>query len=260
MIKKIFLTLLFLVIGSAAGAQKKDTVAINSNSLKIENLKPGKRTYLVYNKTPGDSVFNGIYLVKINVRSEVHGNKNVVKIDQSWEMNSKRVHTAETVLSRANLTTLHHNIRWNWNGTGYSSKYDFTQKQVVFEGSLPDSLKTRYRNDFNDSFKKFNLNWHSDLVIFPLLPFKEYRTFKINFYDPGSGPSQEVFYTVTGSEALQVSGGNKVDCWVLEHRLTDGSGGYQKFWVSKKGHEVIKEEDLFNKTYRYKIIFTVPGD
>ncbi len=71
---------------------------------------------------------------------------------------------------------------------------------------------------FRESFKKYNLNWHSDLIVFTLLPYKENRVFKINFYDPGFGKPQEVFYSVVGTDVLTSSSGKKVKCWVMEER------------------------------------------
>jgi len=57
---------------------------------------------------------------------------------------------------------------------------------------------------------------------------------------------------VTGNGFLIKSSGEKIDCWVLEHKPTSGDG-YQKFWVPKKTKEVLKEEDLFYDVYRYKL-------
>lgn len=158
---------------------------------------------------------------------------------------------ASTLLNAIDFSTLQHNFYWK--RLGYSSKYDFETKNVSFEGNVSDSARTKSIADFNNSFNNYNLNWHSDLIIFPLLPYKENRTFKINFYDPGFGQPRDVFYTVTGIETLLSSAGEKVNCWTLEHKLTGGAVGYQKFWISNKTNEVIKEEDLFNGRYRYKI-------
>jgi hypothetical protein len=94
-------------------------------------------------------------------------------------------------------------------------------------------------------------------VIFPLLPYKENRVFKINFYDPPSEP-KEVYYTVIGSDYLTNSLGEKISCWVLEFEVPKRyGGGYQHFWISKKDRELLKEEDRFGNRFRYKLKLNV---
>ena len=79
----------------------------------------------------------------------------------------------------------------------------------------------------------------------------------INYYDPGFGKPVEVPYTVTGSGLLTDRGGSSVDCWMLEH--TD-ENGTEKFWISKKTREVLKEEDHGKGWgYRYKYKLGVAG-
>jgi hypothetical protein len=86
-----------------------------------------------------------------------------------------------------------------------------------------------------------------------MLPYRENRTFMINYYDPGFGKPEEVAYTVSGSATLVDKGGLSVDCWVLEHGDENGT---EKFRVSKKGREVLKEEDYgkkFGFRFKYKL-------
>jgi hypothetical protein len=63
--------------------------------------------------------------------------------------------------------------------------------------------------------------------------------------------------TVTGSGQLTDRSGSGVDCWTLEH--TD-ENGTEKFWISKKTREVLKEEDHGkNRGYRFKYKLGVAG-
>jgi hypothetical protein len=133
----------------------------------------------------------------------------------------------------------------------YSSKFDFAARKVSFDGTISDSSMGKIQEAFNESFEQYNLNWHSDLFIFTILPFKENRSFKINFYDPGFGKPQEVVYDITGSERLSTYSGNKIDCWLMECK--HAGKDYQRFWIDKKNKVVVKEEDVFNSRYRYKI-------
>jgi hypothetical protein len=84
-----------------------------------------------------------------------------------------------------------------------------------------------------------------------MLPYKENRTFMINYYDPGFGEPKEVPYTVTGSDLLTGRGGEKIDCWILSY---ENAGARQRFWISKQTNEVLKEEDYGKQSggYRFK--------
>lgn len=236
---------------------KGDTLVIEPKDLVVKNLQTGNSTYVVFRKKTKQSPSESITLVKIKVESKTYNNKPAFAITQQWESDGNIVHTAYTVLDAKDFSTLLHDTYWK--RLGYSQKFDFEAKKVYFDGNVPDPDKVKTEQDFNESFNKYNLNWHSDLIIFTLLPYKENRTFKINFFDPGFGKAQEAIYTVTGSEFLINSSGEKIDCWVLAHRPTSGNG-YQKFWISKKTKEVLKEEDLFNDVYRYKLKLEVTED
>lgn len=243
------LLLIFQLATLAAYAQKGDTVSIGPTDLRLTNLNYGNHAYLVYSKKSKAHPAEKATLVKINVERQ----NATVKITQQWDLDTI-VHKAETILDSKNFSTLSHNTYWK--RLGYTAKFDFVNKRVSFEGKIADSLKAKAAKEMNDSFSKYNLNWHSDLVIFPLLPLKENRVFKINFYDPGFGNPMEVFYKVEGSEQLSSPAG-KIDCWVLVIRHTKPQKAIQKFWISKKTNELLKEEDEFGGRYRYKLKLAV---
>lgn len=255
--KKNIILLLLLVWSSHSFAQKSDTLLIKPEHLNIKGLKKGKSTYIVYNKKSKEAPAERIVLVKINVESKTQNGKPVISVVQQWDRDTA-VHSAVTLFNSTDFSTLMHNS-W-WKRLGYTSKFDFETKEVSFEGKVADSVKAKSNSDFQKSFEHYNLNWHSDLVIFPMLPYKENRVFKINFYDPGFGAAEPVLYRVTGSDRLTNSAAEKVDCWTLEHQFDKPFKGYQKFWISKKSKEVLKEEDSFNGGYRYKLKFAVSED
>jgi hypothetical protein len=247
------LVLLFHFAALTIYAQKGDTLSVGPDNLKLNNLNFGNQWYLIYFKKTKDSPANGMTLVKINVQRQVENGKPVTAVTQQWDKDTV-VHTAVTRFDAKTFSTLTHNTFWK--RLDYTGNFDFVKRQASVKGKMADSLKTRSVNDFNDSFSKYNLNWHSDLVIFPLLPFKENRVFKINFYDPGASKAKEVFYHVEGSEQLSSSTG-KIDCWVLVIRHTKPFASSQKFWISKKSNEILKEEDEFGGQYRYKLKLAV---
>ncbi|WP_034682753.1 hypothetical protein [Chryseobacterium piperi] len=252
---KIFVTIILMMASLSVSAITKDTITITPSALNIKKIKLGKATYVVYNKKTKESPSEKIMLVKINVEPLKHSGSDAFAITQQWDLDTI-THTAYTLLKTNDLSTLQHHFYWK--RLGYYVKYDFETRKVVFDGKVADQIKTKAIEDFNASFKQYNLNWHSDLVIFPLLPYAKNRTFKITFFDPGFGQAKDVFYTVKGSDKLINSAGAEVDCWLLEHGLS--VPGYQKFWISKKTNEVLKEEDLFNGSYRYKLKLNVSED
>ena len=145
---------------------------------------------------------------------------------------------------------------------GYSAKYDFIKKTVDFKGSISDSIKLNIVNYFNDSFKQYNLNWHSDLIIFTLLPFRNNQTIVIDFYDPGFGKVSKVYYSINKSETIKNNNGDNIDCWVMEHDGSDPKFGnfIQRFWISKTTNEVLKEEDKTPNGFRYKLKIGVASE
>lgn len=251
-LNKVVLILCFAVCVS--GQTKDDTIVIQAKDLELKNIKNGNFSYLVYNKKSKESPIGKTYLVKMKVESKIYNNKPAIAITQKWESEGDVIHTAYTVFDAKDFSTLFHDTFWK--PLGYSTKFDFENRKVSFDGNVPEKDKEKSEQGFNESFGKYNLNWHADLTVFMLLPYKDNRKFKINFYDPGFSKAEEVLYSVIGSDVLTGSSGEKIECWILEHR-SDKYEGYQRFWISKKTREVLKEEDLYNGQYRYKLKLAV---
>ena len=249
-----YLLLLFLPVAFSISthhviAQKRDTVTITGSNINYSAVKYGEVSYLVYNKKTKESPATGFYVANMTVAPITYNGQPAIAITQKWDARDTIAHTAYTVLKSSDLSTLFHET--SWMRLPYSSKFDFATRKVSFDGTISDSSSAKIEEAFNESFEQYNLNWHSDLFIFTTLPFKENRSYKINFYDPGFGKPQEVVYDITGSERLSTYSGNKVDCWVMEYKHPGKD--YQRFWIDKKNKVVVKEEDLFNSRYRYKI-------
>jgi hypothetical protein len=259
--KKIFIFILLLAFTFNSFGQKADTIIIGKQNLELNHLNLGNSTYIVYFKKTATSPAERLTLVKINIESTVINGKKAFAITQKWDSGEDLTHTAYTVHDATDFSTIRQDT-W-WKRLGYTAKYDFTTKQVAFEGTIEDAVKAEIVKDFNDSFENYNLCWHSDLVIFPLFPFKNGRTFKVNFYDPGFGKSEIAEYTVTGSDFLTgSSGGEKINCWVMEYSSKSPSGATatQRFWISKKSREVLKEEDQSPYGFRYKLKIGISGE
>ena len=256
---KLFLITALSLFTIPATAKTGDTIRVEPATLELKNLQKGDISYLQFGKKTKDGAASRVALIKFNVQTGQYHNKPAITVTQQWEMDTI-VHKCYTVFDAKSFSTLLHDTYWK--RLGYSVKLDFETKQVTYKNvnnksDVPDSVKTEATKDFNDSFQKYNLNWHADMLIYSLLPYKEGRVFLINYYDPGFEKSTEVAYTVTGSDYLTSSNGEKIDCWVLNN-FNDNKApekGYERFWISKKTHEVLKLENDFGggRGFRYKL-------
>jgi hypothetical protein len=239
---------LLLISTLSLNAQQKDTVKINAANLSTRHLNNGDMTYLMYSKAGKDGPAKNTTLVKINVQKETLDGKSIILVKQNWQTDTI-IHTASTSFEENSMTCLQH-TSW-WKHKGYTENFNFRKKELNVEGNIKEELKLKETESFNASLGKPFLNWHSDLVIFPLLPFKENCVFKINFYEPGYETPKEELYEVLKSEEVTIAG-NSVACWVLNYAVAKPEG-YQRFWISKQSRELIKEEDSFSGFYRYKL-------
>jgi hypothetical protein len=245
---------LFSIVGSFA--QKADTIVVDAKNLQIKNLHFGNSNYMIYSRKGADKPNQNNTLVKINVSKQDHNGQEAVVINQIWYESDTVSHTSFTLLKANDLSTIQHNYWWKRNRQNIS--LNFEKKTANIEGKISDVQKEKFLKSFNQAAESgYFLNWHSDLVMFPLLPFKENTVFKIKFYYPGfSLPSTEI-YKVVGSETLKGLAGENIDCWVLEYALPKGMTGYQRFWIAKKTREFIKEEDKIGEYYRIKLRMVV---
>src|SRR5205823_1214503 len=204
--KQLCIIALLVLFTLTASGQKADTFVVGTHDLAMHNLRLGNSAYIVYFKKTADGPAERITLVRIGVEPTTVNGRKLFQITQRWESGDEVVHTARTLHDANDFSTVFHET-W-WKRLGYSTIFDFTAKRVDFKGSVEETTKSKIIEDFNRSFGNYNLCWHSDLVIFPLLPFKQGRIFVIKFYDPGFGKAQDARYQVTGSEFLVSSDGN----------------------------------------------------
>jgi hypothetical protein len=234
-------------------SQQTDTVTIDAAKVNTNVLKPGTHRYLVYFKNGKDSSRKNYQVWSRTIDLITYKNKPAISITQEWENNDTVTHKVYSVSDRKTFAPLFHESWWRGRG---SSQFDFTTKEGYFQNALLTSADTaRVKKMMYEAFVKaqdqYVLNWHLDLETFPLLPYKEGVTFKINFYDPGfSAPAFQV-YTVTGSAQLTGYNDQKIDCWLLKH--TSGANT-EIFWISKATKEVLKlEQEYAPGRFRYKI-------
>lgn len=250
---KIALPLLLLFANQAA-AQKSDTIVITAKQINTSVLPEGTHRYLVYFKMGKEATRTQTQFWTRRIERSGLGNKNVITITQEWEDKDTIVHTVKSVCDDKTLAPISHDYWWKQRG---SASINFDNNTVLYNGSVlsaADTAKQRKAvfNAFQSTESKYFLNWHLDMEVFPILPYKQGVTFVVPFYDPGtSTPLQSVAYTVTGSAQLTGYDNQKIDCWLMVH---EEKGNKEVYWISKKTKEVLKlEQEINGRFYRYKI-------
>jgi len=216
--------ILFLIISNLLTprvyAQNSDTVSIDASKINTKALIPGTHRYLVYFKMGKDSSRKMYQLWSRAIEFTDYNGKEAIKVTQEWEDNDTIIHAATTILDKKTFATYYHE-NW-WKGRG-ASTFDFVSKVATNDGvslkDKKDSLSIRQLKAFDAATTQYFLNWHLDLEVFPLLPYKEGVAFKINFYDPGNPSPRYEAYIVIGSSILTGYNNQKIDCWLLK----DGS-------------------------------------
>ncbi len=246
------LTLSILTIGSfcflsPAAAQKIDTINFDTHKLNTAALKPGLRQYLVYfqmSKQPKNLM---LFLWSREIKKEMRNGQEVFAISQQWYGNDTAMYRkVYSINSVKDFAPIYHAeqlgnkpIAFNW-----------SKNQIKGADTVPQNVKKDFKLDF--AIPCFN--WNLDIETFEMLPLAEGKTFAINFYDAGSQAPKYVLYKVEGSEVLTTTDLQKVDCWILLNESENNGNKFaQRFWVSKKNKELLKEEDTFKNGYRYKI-------
>lgn len=242
------LALLFiLMICSLKSIGQTDTINFSNNKLHTKNLKTGLKQYLVYfqNTTQHKKIYLSIWTRAVQLINK-NGEKQFT-ISQKWYSNDTAAYRSIYSINRA---------------TDFSPVYHAEQigDQLKAFNWYPDHISGA-DTVVNNKQKAFALkldrpcfNWNLDIETFEMLPLAAGKVFALQFYDAGLSQPNHVIYKVTGEEVLLTMDNQKVDCWKLLTESDHDKVHYtETFWISKKGHEFLKEEDSVNGMYRYKI-------
>lgn len=252
MVKSTLIAVVVLLNSLVSWGQKTDTIRVGPEMVNTKVLIPGTHRWLVYFKMGVDSPRTLFNIWSRTIQKITHDGKEAIEVSQVWEDKDSVLHTTRSVSDAKDFRTLYHTSWWKQRG---STTFDFgngqflmNNKSITAQDTVPRVKKLR--EGFEKAMNQYTLNWHLDLEVFPLLPYKNQVTFLINFYDPGFSEPKWVPYTVTGSAKLAGLDGQSVDCWLLEHSEPNNK---EVFWISKKTKEVLKLEQQFGNRYRYKI-------
>lgn len=247
----IFFVLLGLGPVLKASAQT-DTITAENHKLITANLKPGLRQYLVYFQVPKQPKMLRMSLWMRNISlKKLNGTDVFVTIQHWYGQDSTGYRTFRSINRKADFAPIFHEEKAN----GKLKAYNWDAKKIT--GA--DTIKDNAAKDFSLAFDRSNLNWNLDIETFEMLPLAAGKNFAIYFYDAGLTPPAYVIYKVIGSEVVDINDNKNIDCWKLftEGKLPDGKTYTETYWISKKNHELLKEEDFYNGMYRYKI--KLPG-
>ena len=239
---------LFLSAAPKVASAQVDTIRLKDRRLNTATLKPGMRQYMVYFQSPKMPKVIRFSLWLRNTQIQNRNGEKVFVTDQHWYGNDTTSYrTVYSVNRVSDFSPVYHsettngkNRSYNWNATNIKGA---------------DTVKVaNMHKDFTMDFTTPNFNWNLDIETFEMLPLAANKTFAINFYDAGLGKPEYAIYKVTGSEVIATLDNQKVDCWKLQNESEyKGQKSIQTFWITKKGHEFIKEEDSFAGNYRYKV-------
>jgi hypothetical protein len=244
---KIFLLFVVICVKDNPVYAQADTIRPSDHRLLTAHLKPGIRQYLVYYQNPADNKNMFCWFWIREVRNTEWHHQQVITITQHWFGSDTSVYRSfYSVNRKADFQPLYHAEAM----ASKISTYDWTENKITGDSSQKNNTKVGFSLQFQDP----NFNWNLDMETFEMLPLAAGKSYLINFYDAGLDPPKFVLYTVTGSELLSTYEEHPVDCWKL---FTEGNYNgvhySENYWISKKDHECLKEEDVLGKTYRYKI-------
>ncbi|MBX2953294.1 MAG: hypothetical protein KF870_12375 [Leadbetterella sp.] len=253
--KNYFYVVSLILVSSMSFAQKKDTLYVNPENIKMSRLKEGKSVYLVYFRMQKEATRTMTQFWTREVKRKTEGGRSIIEIDQYWEDKDSIVHTAKSRCDARTFKPLYHESWWKRNGKASLSVYNYETRQITIDGN--DALKDtsakgrQLTAGFLKAADTDHLNWHLDLEVFSTLPLSLHKTYAIPFYEAGYKEPENIFYTVSGEGELNGYDNGKTACWILVH---EEPGNKEKFWISKKTQEVLKlEQEVNGKMYRYKI-------
>lgn len=246
-----------------AQAQPADAPAVLTVApadMHLEHLRPAKMTYLVYMHGAAGTGISRAMLATSEVKRERVDGADAWVVDQHWEDETGTMHTARTVHAASDVATLAQTGTWVRPTGKITMSVVPAEGRGTVEGEIPEAAREGMQAGFAAMKDGWWFNWHSDLVLLPLLPYEKGGTLRVHLFDVGMPAPMDVDYTVAGERQLRGADGSTFDCWLVETESgKPGSGNFQRFWIDKASRVVIKEEDVFNGQYRSKVLLSVPA-
>ena len=245
--KKLILILVMVCAAYLSAKAQIDTIRLQDKRLNTPALKPGLNQYLVYFQDIKKKKTLVFWFWLRDIKIEDRNGEKVFAITQHWYGNdSVNYRYVYSINRTTDFAPVYHKETIK----NIPKAYNWDNDKIT--GA--DSVAGNAQKSFSLDFKLPNFNWNLDIETFEMLPLADGKTFVINFYDAGLDPPQYVNYKVIGSEVIATLNGEKADCWKLFTETDDKGKHYtETYWISKKNHEFLKEEDSYPGGYRYKV-------
>lgn len=252
-IASLVLVLSFTPDGKLAWANEPvNTVPITLQGLDRGAHLLGTRQYLVYMEDIETGVFQHQSVWTRTSQIVEKQGEMLIETRQKWVSSTPNWNKELYSLNRvSDFSPVFHQT---WHGPDRRiSAYSFSPEVVLGDASVDGNSKQGFSMPASDR----TLNFELDMEAFALLPYRVGDTYLVNFYHPGS-PSepQDYAYTVTKEDTLKDSQGALHDCWVLH--VTYEGHGYADFWIDKSSRLVLKMEEEYDTSRRYKILLGYP--
>lgn len=241
------ITTLFLLMQTRIVSAQTDTIRMGDIRLNTKTLKPGMRQYLVYFQNPKSPKTLRFSLWLRDTKIESRAGESVFVTSQHWYGNDTASYrTAYAINKTSNFAPIYHSETVN----GKNKSFNWFAAKIAGADTVAANMEKAFTLDFSAPC----FNWNLDIETFEMLPLAAGKAFAINFYDAGFGKPAYILYRVIGSEVIATMDNQKVDCWKLFNESDNGGRhATETFWISKRNHEFLKEEDSFGGMYRYKI-------
>ncbi|NVJ69874.1 MAG: hypothetical protein HWE08_05940 [Alphaproteobacteria bacterium] len=243
MIKRLFLAAALLAGGPAIHATEN---TFEFSGLTASDYQTGTSQYLVYMRDTSSGKIMQMELWNRTTKLIEQEGETLVEITQDW-------HVADG--SGREIRSLNRVEDFSPVAQTATHQPDGTVTAFTFDGAMAKGDKSVEGNsaaDFEIAMEQETLNWELDIETFALLPLEANKTFKLNFYHPGSKTPPTVYnYTVAGEETLTDMSGNALPCWLLE--INYGGQGGATFWLRKDTGEMLRMEETYGKIKRYKV-------
>src|ERR1700761_183544 len=125
--RSILIFTLLSLLFSPAFAKTADTIHEKPTDVDVKSLRRGTYSYMIYFRKTKESPAYRMILVRMDVTDEPYNGKPAITVRQQWESDTG-MHSAYTVFSPADFSTLLHDT-W-WKSIGYGMKFDFETKKV----------------------------------------------------------------------------------------------------------------------------------
>ncbi|WP_133300259.1 DUF3108 domain-containing protein [Mucilaginibacter terrenus] len=241
------LAALFLSSTPQVASAQVDTIRLKDKRLNTATLKPGMRQYLVYFQNPASPKVLRFWLWLRDTRITTRDGQKVFATTQHWYGGDTISYRSGYSINKvSDFSPVYHSETV----AGKNKSFNWSNSRIA--GA--DTVAGNTQKDMKMEFTSPCYNWNLDIETFEMLPLAAGKTFAINFYDAGFGKPEYIIYKVTGSEVITTLDNQRVDCWKLFNESDNGGRhATETFWISKKNHEFLKEEDAFGGMRRYKV-------